>query len=390
MIGRHINSSLVEPALRGRSRLPRDFAPSFARHRWNPERLGGPGLPTSHGGFPANFVVAATLSFVAGCSGPQTPLAPASREAQNIEGLWWLFVGVSVVVFAFVTVWLLLVIFRGRREWAAQVASEPPLSTEGPRTKSMTILVVSAVVATIVILFGLLVADFSVGRSLQPPQTTKALTIKITGRQWWWQIEYLDPEPVKGFITANELHLPVGQPVQLLLQSADVIHSFWIPNLQGKKDLIPGHQTSLWLTPDRVGTFRGQCAEFCGYQHAHMRLLAIVETPEEFGRWQEAQRQSAPAPSNDSQRHGQHVFLSKTCAMCHTIQGTPANSRIGPPLTHLASQQTIAAGSFPNNRGHLAGWILDPQALKPGVRMPPNQLSPDDLQALLDYLESLK
>jgi len=240
------------------------------------------------------------------------------------------------------------------------------------------------------VLFGLLVADLFVGRALQPPRTGDALTIKVTARQWWWQFEYLDRDPSKGFITANELHLPVGRPVQLLLQSADVIHSFWIPSLQGKKDLVPGHQTSLWLTPDQPGIYRGQCAEFCGYQHAHMGLLAVVESPEAFAKWQEAQRLSAAPPSTESQKRGQQVFLTRTCVMCHTIQGTPANSRVGPPLTHLASQQTIAAGAFPNTRGHLAGWIMNPQAMKPGVRMPANPLSPDELQSLLDYLETLK
>jgi cytochrome c oxidase subunit 2 len=232
--------------------------------------------------------------------------------------------------------------------------------------------------------------SFSVGRALTPPQTGDALTIKITGRQWWWQIEYLDRQASKTFTTANELHLPVGRPVQLLLQSADVIHSFWVPSLHGKRDLVPGHQTALWITPERIGSFRGQCAEFCGYQHAHMGLIVVVESPEDFAKWQDAQRQPAPEPMTDSQRQGREVFLKRSCAMCHTIQGTDANSRVGPPLTHLASQQMIAAGSFPNNRGHLAGWILDPQAMKPGVRMPPNQLSADELHALLDYLESLK
>jgi cytochrome c oxidase subunit 2 len=325
-----------------------------------------------------------------GCTGPQNPLGPASAEAQHVAALWWIFFGVTVTVFGLVVLWLALAVIRGARVDARRVADHPPISPEQPGVRRMTVLIAGLVGATVVVLFALLVADFSVGRALQPPQTTQALTVKITGRQWWWQIEYEDPDPTKGFMTANELHLPLGQPVQLILQSSDVIHSFWIPNLQGKKDLVPGHQTSLWITPDRAGTFRGQCAEFCGYQHAHMGLLAVVEPTAEFAHWQEAQRQSAPPPTSDSQKHGQQVFLTRTCAMCHAIQGTPANSRVGPPLTHLASQRTLAAGSFPNNRGHLAGWIVDAQAMKPGVRMPPNQLSPDELYALLDYLEMLK
>lgn len=319
-----------------------------------------------------------------------SPLAPASSEAGEIAWLWWVFFGVCVVVFGLVVAWLAVVVARGRKETAANVANVAPVPSDSPGTGAMTRLVIGAVVATIVTLFALLVADFSVGRALQPPRTGDALTIKVTGRQWWWQIEYLDRDPSKSFIVANELHLPVGRPVQLLLQSVDVIHSFWIPSLQGKKDLVPGHQTSLWITPERAGVYRGQCAEFCGYQHANMGLLAVVEPAEAFAQWQEAQRASAPPPQTESQKRGQDVFVKRTCAMCHTIQGTPANSRVGPPLTHLASQQTIGAGAFPNTRGHLAGWIMNPQAMKPGVRMPANPLTPDELQALLDYLETLK
>jgi cytochrome c oxidase subunit II len=178
--------------------------------------------------------------------------------------------------------------------------------------------------------------------------------------------------------------------VQLVLTSADVIHSFWLPNLQGKKDLIPGKITTLWLQPNRVGEFRGQCAEFCGHQHAHMGLIATVEAPEDFARWQEAQRKPAAEPASDSERRGREVFLSSACVLCHAISGTPAGSHIGPPLTHFASQTALGAGAFPNTRGYLAGWILDPHALKPGVRMPQNPLPPDDLHALLDYLQSLK
>jgi cytochrome c oxidase subunit II len=332
-----------------------------------------------------------TIALLAGgCSGPQTPLRPASPEAAHVAALWWLFFGVCMTVFILVLAWLLFVIFRRNRPPLASLRDELPVHEQPDRDRRMTRLVGSAIGATAIILFALLLADFSVGRALHPPARGDALTIKVTGRQWWWQFEYQDRQADRSFITANELHLPLGRPVQLLLQSSDVIHSFWIPSLQGKRDLVPGHQTALWITPDRAGTYRGQCAEFCGYQHAHMGLVAVVETPEEFARWQEAQRKSAPPPTTDSQRLGQQIFLTRTCAMCHAIQGTPANSRVGPPLTHLASQQTIAAGTFPNTRGHLAGWILDAPSLKPGVRMPPNPLAPDELYALLDYLAILK
>jgi cytochrome c oxidase subunit 2 len=169
-----------------------------------------------------------------------------------------------------------------------------------------------------------------------------------------------------------------------------VIHSFWVPGLQGKMDMIPGRTNVTWLQADRTGVWRGQCAEYCGLQHAKMAFLVVAERPDSFAGWLARQRDTAPTPIDELTRRGQEVFLSSSCVMCHAISGTPAGSRIGPDLTHLASRRTIAAGTLPNTRGNLAGWILDPQRIKPGTRMPPNQLDPADLQALLAYLESLK
>jgi cytochrome c oxidase subunit 2 len=217
-----------------------------------------------------------------------------------------------------------------------------------------------------------------------------AVTIEVTGQQWWWQVRYLDPDPSKIFVTANEIHIPVGQPVTIKLRSTDVIHSFWVPNLVGKKDLIPGHDAVLWLQADKPGVFRGQCAEYCGLQHAHMAFWVVAEPPTRFAAWLNQQRGEAVQPSTSSEQRGQQVFLSSPCIMCHTIQGTPAGATVGPDLTHIASRSYIAAGTLPNTRGQLAGWIVDSQAIKPGNRMPPNSLNPDDLQALLDYLQSLK
>jgi cytochrome c oxidase subunit 2 len=188
----------------------------------------------------------------------------------------------------------------------------------------------------------------------------------------------------------NELHVPTGRPILFQLRSTDVIHSFWIPNLQGKKDLVPGRPTSLWMQIGRPGIYRGQCAEFCGYQHAHMGLLIVAESPEQFAAWQQAQRTVPPAPATERQKRGQQLFLTGSCVLCHTIAGTLARSRVGPPLTHLASQQTIGAGVVANTRENLARWIRDPHTMKPGVRMPQNFLAQEDLAALLDYLATLK
>jgi cytochrome c oxidase subunit 2 len=200
----------------------------------------------------------------------------------------------------------------------------------------------------------------------------------------------MDPEPSNLLTTANEIHIPVGRPIDFELQSADVIHSFWIPNLSGKRDMIPGRATHTVMQADRPGTYWGQCAEFCGYEHAKMRFDVIAEPEADFQKWLAASRQPAAEPTTDSQKRGQQVFMGRSCVMCHTIQGTMAGGMIGPELTHLASRSKIAAGSLPNKRGHLAGWIADPQQIKPGIRMPPNALAPAELQALLDYLENLK
>jgi len=214
--------------------------------------------------------------------------------------------------------------------------------------------------------------------------------INLIGHQWWWEAEYEAAVPSQRFRTANELHIPVGRPVVFKVTSRDVIHSFWVPNLHGKRDLIPGYTTSIWLQADKPGFYRGQCAEFCGYQHAKMALYVTAESQAEFENWSADQRKEAPQPTSEEQMRGRDVFLHSTCTQCHTIRGTIAGAVLGPDLTHLATRGTIAAGTLPNQRGHLAGWILDSQSIKPGNRMPPNSIAGDDLQALLTYLESLK
>jgi cytochrome c oxidase subunit II len=227
-------------------------------------------------------------------------------------------------------------------------------------------------------------------RALAALPLKDGVVIQVTAHQWWWEIVYDDNEPSRVFRTANEIHVPVGRPVVLKLKSDDVIHSFWVPNLHGKKDLVPGHEWTLTFRADEPGVYRGQCAEFCGHQHAKMAFFVVAQEPAEYEKWAEAQRQPAKEPSNDAQKRGQEVFLSSPCIMCHTIEGTLAQARMAPDLTHLASRSTIAAGALPNTRGNLGGWVLDPHSSKPGVAMPPTALSAADLQALLAYLESLQ
>jgi cytochrome c oxidase subunit 2 len=309
-------------------------------------------------------------------------LDPGSPATRLIDRLWDAMFLVSIAVFVLVLAALLWAAFR-RRSSDADVTD--------PRTeRSLTTAVTMATGLTIVILFGFLVYDIAVGRQLTRNPGEQALQIRVTGHQWWWEVQYRDSVAQNWATTANEIHIPTGRPVVLELLSADVNHSFWPPTLSQKRDLIAGKSNSLRLQADSPGVYRGQCAEFCGHQHAKMGFLVIADRPDSFASWLASQRDTAPTPTNELTRRGQEVFLSSSCVMCHAIGGTPAGSRIGPDLTHLASRRTIAAGTLPNTRGNLAGWILDPQRIKPGTRMPPNQLKPADLQALLAYLESLK
>jgi cytochrome c oxidase subunit II len=217
-----------------------------------------------------------------------------------------------------------------------------------------------------------------------------AVTVDAVGHQWWWDFQYRDVSPAEFVSTPNELHVPVGQPIAIKAMSRDVIHSFWVPNLHGKRDLIPGQVTTTWIQGDRPGIYRGLCAEFCGHQHAHMAFAVVVEPAAKFKVWIDHQRQNAGDPINDNERRGQQVFLQSACATCHTIRGTSAASRIGPDLTHVGSRMTLAAGTVPNTAAHLAAWLHDPQAVKPGSRMPRVPLADSDRTALVAYLRGLQ
>jgi len=309
-------------------------------------------------------------------------LNPSSPQTRLIDRLWDAMYLVSAAVFVVVVLALLLGAFRRR-------GAEAP-ETDPGRERSLTTAVSVATALTVLILFGFLVYDVAVGRQLTRGFGKEALQVRVVGHQWWWELQYRDSVAHNWFTTANELHIPVGRPVVLELLSTDVIHSFWPPTISQKRDLIPGKDNSLWLQADTPGVYRGQCAEYCGQQHAKMGFLVIAQRPDSFASWLSRQRDTALTPTTELARRGQEVFLASSCVMCHAIAGTPAGSRVGPDLTHLASRRTIAAGTLPNTLGNLAGWIIDPQKIKPGTRMPPNQLKPADLQALLAYLETLK
>ena len=315
----------------------------------------------------------------------QSALHPGGVQSARIAALWWTFFWALLVVFILVMIFLFIGLWRRR----LTNEGESPIIKPGEE-RGLTRFVTVAVVLTVLTLFALLGRDFVTGNQIFALSDAGALEIKLTGHQWWWEVQYQDPQPSNIVTTANEIHIPIGRVVKFDLASTDVIHSFWVPNLHGKKDLVPGHPTTVLLRADEAGEYHGQCAEFCGYQHAHMRLLIVAEQPERFQAWLAAQRQDSPPPSNASARLGRQVFLTSQCVMCHTIGGTRAFATLGPNLSHLGSRQTLAAGSFPNTRGYLAGWIVNPQNLKPGAMMPPNLLAPDSLNALIDYLEALK
>lgn len=328
-----------------------------------------------------SFTALAVLGLTA-CGPPMAALDPAGPQAERIAGLTYLMAALGVAVYVVVIGFLL---------YAAAHGSRRAVSAEGPATEHrLRVWVAGSVGLTVGVLLALLVLNFSTGRALGRFADTDAITIRVVGQQWWWEVEYMDPAPSRRLITANEIRVPVGRRIRLLTQSRDVIHSFWAPNVHGKIDVIPGYGATTYFQVDEPGVYYGRCAEFCGHQHAHMGFVLIAQPPEEFEAWYRGQLLPAPSPADSLAQLGQEVFLSRGCVMCHSVRGTPAGSRVGPDLTHLSSRRTLAAGTLPNSRGHLTAWILDPQTIKPGVLMPPNQLEPDELRALLAYLEGLR
>jgi cytochrome c oxidase subunit II len=328
----------------------------------------------------ALLVAAVATMASASCTGVQNPLNPAGPQASRIAWLTWLFIGVCMAAY---------VLTIAAAVWAVLRKRQP--SDDAPETSRRLGVVVSiALAVTVTILVALTVTSVVTGRGLLSPSAPPTITVNVVGHQWWWDFSYDDVSPNQVFSSPNELHIPVGVPVVIKAESRDVIHSFWVPNLHGKRDLVPGFSSHTWIQADKAGVYRGQCAEFCGHQHAHMAFLVVAEPMDQFLRWIENQRRGAPQPATEIQRRGHDVFMQGPCVMCHTIRGTAAGSRFGPDLTHVASRQTLAAGTLPMTRGHLAGWITNSQSIKPGNRMPPNMLSSDDLQALLSFIETLR
>ncbi len=418
------------------------------------------------------LVAALGILTLAACGNAASPsyMRPSGPAAEVEATLGWWLTGISVAVVVATAAVLLVAIFR-RRPDAGEGARERPSmrhalavdDSAGPQSGGQAAAATHGnakrhggdqglpwiywgTAATVVILVVAFVATAATLRAAARPPDAPAITVDVTGHMWWWEAQYRDSLPEHTFTTANELHIPVGRPVRIRLRTADVIHSFWIPELAGKTDLIPGQRNETWIQADRPGRYRGQCAEYCGMEHAKMALYVVADPPAAFERWAEGQRQSAPAlvpaaimsaatgranqPVGESMpatappptatgaavhgfgppvpapspvvapsaasaggdslaRAGQAVFLAN-CGACHAVRGSDALGRLGPDLTHVASRETIAGGILPNTTGNLAGWVANAQGAKPGSRMPTLPLPPNDLLAVVHYLQTLR
>jgi cytochrome c oxidase subunit 2 len=302
-----------------------------------------------------------------------------------VVSLLWALIGLSLFITVIVGILILAGIFRRRSTPRSSDPRLVPLERSG---SGLSWVYIGTALSTLALLASAAWTFDVLGAVAGPEGRKTAFTIHITGHQWWWEAEYDDGKPADRFATANEFHVPTGKPVRLILTTSDVIHSFWVPALSGKMDMIPNQHNETWIEADTAGTYRGQCTEFCGLQHAHMALAVIAESPERFQAWWQAQVKATSAPENQTARAGEQQFMDH-CAVCHTIRGTQAGGYLGPDLTHLMSRTTIAAGTLPNTPGNLLGWVADPQRIKPGNLKPAVELSGSSLTELGAYLETL-
>jgi cytochrome c oxidase subunit II len=320
---------------------------------------------------------------LAACAGRQSTLDPQGLQSEQILHTLFIFLAVAAIVWIAVVIVLALGMLRRKR------LADQPLDLHQAFEERTGRVIIGLGVATTVIVLGLSFVSYA-GQRIVFAKGENALTLKIIGHQWWWEVRYEDDSPHRSFVTANEIRIPTGQPVKVELESADVVHSFWVPSLTGKMDLITGQKNELQFTAKNAGVYRGQCAEFCGLQHAHMAFAVIALPPDEFGRWRDRENQSANSPADQLGKQGEALFRARGCALCHNISGTLAGGQLGPDLTHIGSRTTITAGTLPNTPATLGAWIADPQHIKPGNLMPKMPLQSGELIAILHYLEQLK
>ena len=304
---------------------------------------------------------------------PPPVLDPAGPFAGPVATVAWVLFVMGAVVLTLVVIALGVALF-GPPRWKRRVAGEK-------------LVWIGGLALPVVVLTGLLIYGLSVTARVADAPRPGEMRVRVTGEMWWWRVAYLDDQGREVVQDANEVHIPAGRPVVLELESADVIHSVWIPRLGGKTDMIPGRRNFMRLQADAPGVYAGQCAEYCGGPHALMGLVVVAHAPADFAAWR--LKQAAPAAA--STLPGAAVFTASGCGACHTIRGTEANGLAGPDLTHVGSRQTLGAGILPNNQGTMAGWIADSQGIKPGNRMPSySVLSGQELRDVAAYLESLK
>jgi cytochrome c oxidase subunit 2 len=334
-------------------------------------------------------LIASILFFdVLSCSrNPSALLDNGGPHAKKISNLFWYFFSVNSVVFILVLSVLFIGLWR-RRHRTLEPAFEPSPEMEKRHAKRVG----AAVAVTAIILCSYVIFSYLVDRDLIALDQKPSLEIEVTAHQWWWELRYLSKEPSEVFTTANEIHIPTGETVRLILKSNDVVHSLWLPNLAGKKDIIPGREQDMYIRADKNDVWQGRCAEFCGLQHALMLLKVYSEPRDKFESWQREQRLAAVEPVTTEEFFGRQVFRESSCLLCHGFreneQITVSNN--APDLTHLKSRSSIGAGAAPNTKGYLGGWINDPHGIKPGVHMPAILHEPRKFQALLKYMEALK
>ena len=306
----------------------------------------------------------------------------AGPAAGQIGDLFWTMTVLGAIIFVIFCLALAYAL------WHRRGLVEPPTPERDRRSTRMILLLGGLIPA--IILIPLFIWTVQTLAAIDPRSREPDLVVDVVGKQWWWEIRYRDSVPGRVFVTANELHVPVGRRVELRLTSTDVIHSFWVPALHGKTDLIPGRENVTWIQADRPGVYGGRCAEYCGMQHTTMGLLVIAQPREEFEAWAAGQRRSAAEPRDSLAVRGRDTFVKSGCALCHQVRGTPAGGLLGPDLTHVASRRTLASALLPNTPGHLGGWIANPQALKPGSRMPRVPMSREEFRLIHHYLLTLE
>ena len=333
------------------------------------------------------FAIALLATPVLAHAGPMTYMVSHGAAANPITKLGWGLLGLSIFVATFIAFAVLVGIWWKRGDGAWDNRGWPVLSHG---RNGLPWLTIGVPVSIVLLLLSAIWTFYVLGTAAAAPGHPK-ITVEVTGHQWWWEVRYdYFGHPKRSFDTANEIHIPVGVPVEVHLTSADVIHSFWVPQLAGKTDTIPGQMNHAWLEADTPGVYRGQCTEFCGLQHAHMALYVIAQPRKAFDAWWTHQLQPAVASVPGLAGEGETTFNAR-CAICHSVRGKPGSMGVlGPDLTHLMSRRTIAAGTLRNTSGNLAAWVSDAPAQKPGVDMPPENLTGPQLQALLAYLKTLK